>query len=250
MTANSSSLRPRFEDVYGKFISRAGFFESDDYYEQERERYWQTLNLLKSLPLPDGARILEIGGGQLAILLRKLFNDDCMVADISARYRAPIDRAGVGFIEYDLMKDAPAELKEGFDVVVLLEVIEHIPVPGHIVFSKLSALLKENGILFLTTPNLHRPRNLIRMFLGREFFGPFTIAEPGTALGHQLEYSAMHLRWQLERAGLVVVMLKYDQLGVRGHSRKARLVRKILTPLQIRPIWREGLVAAAQKMPD
>ena len=59
--------------------------------------------------------------------------------------------------------------------------------------------------------------------------------------------SADYLRWQLERAGMEVVMLKHDELGRVGHSLKARLGRKLLAPLRLRPIWRDALVAAARK---
>jgi hypothetical protein len=71
-------------------------------------------------------------------------------------------------------------------------------------------------------------------------------AEQG--LGHQLEYSADHLRWQIEYAGMKVILLDHDELGRIGHSRKAQFARRLLAPLRARPIWRDGLVAAAQKI--
>jgi hypothetical protein len=139
------------------------------------------------------------------------------------------------------------KIGEAFDVVFLLEVIEHIPLPGYIVMDRIKPLLKPSGIVFLTTRNLFRVRNLIRMFLGIEFLDRFMIPEPGQGLGHQLEYSADHLRWQLERAGMEIVMLEHDSLGRSGHSFKARLARRLLAPLELRPIWRDGLVAVARK---
>lgn len=85
------------------------------------------------------------------------------------------------------------------------------------------------------------------MAAGIEFLDRFQTPQDGEGLGHQLEYSADHLRWQLERAGMEAVMMKHDELGRVGHSLKPRLGRKLLAPLRLRPIWRDALVAAARK---
>jgi SAM-dependent methyltransferase len=242
-----AGLRPHFEKIYDSYVVGGGFCESDEYYRIEKERYWRSLRLLSRLDFPTPAKILEIGGGQLALLRKFLFDDDCRVADISQQHVAPLRRADIAHTTFNLMDpEASKKINEQFDVIILLEVIEHIPQPGHVVIERIKPLLKPNGLLFMTTPNLFRLRNLIRMAMGLEFLDRFTIAEPGQGLGHQLEYSADHLRWQFERAGMDVVMLTYDTLGHGGHSSKARFARRLLAPFNMRPIWRDGLVAAAR----
>jgi hypothetical protein len=239
-------LRVRFDEIYDSCIVGGGFFESDQYYRFEKERYWRTLNLFCQLNIEAPARILEIGGGQLALLCKKLFCDDCTVADISQNYASPLQKAGIPVVTFNLMAPESDRIGGEFDVVVLLEVIEHIPLPGHVVMERIKPLLRSSGIVFLTTPNLFRIRNLIRMFRGVEFLDRFTIPEPGEGLGHQLEYSADHLGWQLERAGMEIIVLEHDNLGRTGHSIKARLARTLLAPLALRPKWRDGLVAVAR----
>ena len=240
-------LRSRFDEIYDSCVIGGGFFESDQYYKAEKERYWRSLELFCRLNIAAPARILEIGGGQLALLCKLLFGDDCTVADISDKYVSPLQKAGLKLAKLNLMYPEASTIDGEFDVVVLLEVIEHIPVPGYVVMERIKPFLKPAGIVFLTTRNLFRIRNLIRMFLGREFLDRFMVPEPGQGLGHQLEYSADHLRWQLERAGMQVVMLEHDSLGRTGHSVRARLARTLLAPLELRAIWRDGLVAAARK---
>jgi hypothetical protein len=88
------------------------------------------------------------------------------------------------------------------------------------------------------------------MFLGVEFLDRFMIPEPEHGIGHFLEYSADHLRWQLKRADMEILMLKQDSMGQTGHSVKARLARKLLAPLELRPMWRKGLAAAARVRPS
>lgn len=242
------SLRQRFDALYDSSIVGAGFFEKDEYYVNDRERYWRSLNALLKLPLPRPARILEIGGGQMALLCKALFEDRCVVGDVSDRYVEPILKAGLEFVEFNLMNARAQSSDDEYDAIVLLEVVEHLPLPAYVIFDRLKRLLKPNGFLFLTTPNLFRMRNLIRMALGIEFLDRFMLPQPGQGLGHQIEYSADHLRWQLDRAGFDIVFLEHDDLGRIGHSTKARLVRRLLAPLSLRPVWRDGLVVAARSI--
>jgi SAM-dependent methyltransferase len=250
MIATNRSIQPlrgKFDEIYASRVVGAGFFESDEYYRRDKERYWRSLELLCGLDIPHPAKILEIGGGQMAVLCKGLFNDECVVGDISEDYIAPLRQSRIPFVRYDLM-DAKNDVDpEQFDVVILLEVIEHIPLPAYVLFQNIQRVLKPDGVLFVTTPNLFRLRNLVRMFLGIEFLDHFLLPEPEQPLGHQLEYSAEHLQWQFGRAGMPLILLRHDELGRVGHSFKARLARSILTPLRLRPLWRDGLVAAARK---
>jgi SAM-dependent methyltransferase len=247
MQKRSSILRrERFTQAYDAEIVGAGFFESDDYYRFDRERYWRSLRILCDLPIPLPAHILEIGGGQMAVLCKNLFGDPCVVGDISDSFVKPLARHDIPLIRCNLMNETFPDAANQFDVVILLEVIEHLPIPPYVIFERLKSFLKPGGVIFLTTPNLFRLRNMIRMFLGKEFLDRFMMPVPDQGLGHQLEYSADHLRWQIEHAGFFVIFLEHDELGRVGHSRKAQLARSLLSPLTMRKKWRDGLVAAAR----
>jgi 2-polyprenyl-3-methyl-5-hydroxy-6-metoxy-1,4-benzoquinol methylase len=242
----SQLRRDRFDQLYSDYIIGNGFFESDEYYRLERERYWRSLEYLARLPLRFPARILEIGGGQIAILCKHLFGDECEVGDVSDTYRAPLDKHGISFFNCNLLNDSYRGASNQFDCVVLLEVIEHLPIPPYIIFNRLKGFLKPGGILLLTTPNLFRLRNLVRMLLGIEFLDHFMYPDGHRGLGHQLEYSAEHLLWQFSQAGMEVIYLKHDELGHVGHSTKAKLARRLLAPLRMRGKWRDELIAAAR----
>jgi len=54
---------------------------------------------------------------------------------------------------------------ESFDVVTLLDTIEHLPDPYQTV-SKIKRILKKGGILFISTPDLN---SLSRLFLGKDW---------------------------------------------------------------------------------
>jgi 2-polyprenyl-3-methyl-5-hydroxy-6-metoxy-1,4-benzoquinol methylase len=239
----SRLTRAAFDTAYDTFVRPGGFHELNSYYQISRERYFLTLGYLADLDLPHPAKLLDVGGGQFAILASKLFGDEATVGDIGDDYRAPADAAGVSFTVCNLLEDDPPSFKGDFDVVVLAEVVEHLPVPPYVILGKMRTWLKPGGALLLTTPNLFRLRNLVRMVRGRDLFDTFMLPRNGVSLGHQTEYSADHLAWHIREAGFTLERMEHDQLGATGFSWKARAARKLLAPLRLRKVWREELVA-------
>lgn len=235
--------RALFDRVYDAHILHGRFFEQPPYYRYARERYWASLVELLTLGLHAEQRVIELGGGQICLLLRHMYGmADVAVADVNAEHASYLTECGVEFVEFDVMH--PGTVDRPADHLVMLEVIEHLPIPGYEVFDRLRPLAKPGGSLFLTTPNLFRIPNLVRMALGRDFLDRFQYAEPGQALGHQLEYTKGHLAWQIERAGLTCEFIRLSRMGELGFSRKARIIRRLMAPLLAREAWRDGMAAA------
>jgi hypothetical protein len=138
----TKGIRYRFDEVYDRCIVGGGFFESDEYYRREKERYWRSLELFCQFNVAVPATILEIGGGQLALLCKKLFGDNSTVADISQDYGSPLQRSGIEVVTFNLLEPEPHKLGREFDVIFLLEVIEHIPLPGYIVIERIKPFLR------------------------------------------------------------------------------------------------------------
>lgn len=239
--------RARFNDAYAQLILTNAFTEHPEYYQQYVDRYRRTLEFLTQLPLPRPAEILEIGGGQIALLAQELFGDCAIVGDVNQSYAQSVLQHGVDFIKCDLLHDR-LDASVQFDAIVLCEVIEHLPVPLYTVLERLLPAMRPGGWFLLTTPNLYRLRNVVRLALGQDIFCPFFFPEKASSLGHVLEFSADHLRWQLQRAGLEDIHIELVQLSNRGSSRRADLLRKLASPvMRMRPLWRDGLVAWARK---
>ena len=244
-TSTATGPRPvdpeAFRRAYDELVIGNHFFEAPSYYVQQRRRYERTLRHIAGLSLPPGSRVLEIGGGQMTLLCQRLFGHECVLADIGEEYADAVTDHGIDFQPCDL------PFRDHFDLVVLCEVIEHMPVPPHIVLGKIGSWIRPGGWLLLTTPNLYRIRNAVRLALGMKVFGHYFYPERGQSLGHPVEYTAEHMRWQLERAGFEAVTTRLEQLSNVGATPLTRLARWAVRPLQLRPLWRDSIVATARR---
>jgi SAM-dependent methyltransferase len=242
--------RPQFDEAYDDVVLGNSFFEEPGYYRRYRQRYFNTLRRLVKLPLPRPARILEIGGGQMALLTHRLFGDEAVVADINDTHADAVRQFGIDLVVCDLLYDDLPE-RDAYDLVVLCEVVEHLTVPPHLVLRKVRQWIRPGAHLFLTTPNLYRLRNAVRLTLGMPLFCLFLYPERGQSVGHPLEYSGEHLRWQIEQAGFDPLYVDRVQLTNHATLWYAKVGRALLSPLlAMRPGWRDNLVAAARKPVD
>lgn len=235
-----------FDDAYRSLIIEQAFLEGRQYYIDRKERYWNTLTRL-SYCLTPGSRVLDIGGGQFALLTQRLFQCQPEVADLDSRYRASVESAGIAFHHLNLVEDA-FRFDHPFDLVIMGEVIGHVPVPPHVVFAKLASTLAPCGRIALTTPNLFRLRNVIRMLVAKPIFEHFVLPGKDMPPGHFTEYDLTQMRWQMEYAGLEVEVGENAQLDLGGATLLTRTVRRLLSPLLwLRPVWRDNLFVVGRK---
>ncbi len=220
----------------------------DAYYEGHKSRYRRTLEYYAKLPFPRPARTLEIGGGQIVLMAKRLFGDEGTLGDVSEEFAGGIKSHGILFTECDLLHD-DIPFRDHFDCVVMGEVVEHLPVPLHGIMAKVLTWLKPGGFILLTTPNLYRLRNLVRLALGARVFDFNFHPDRGKSIGHPFEYYEEHLRWHLEQAGYTEVHTELAQLAgySSGATAMTKAARLAAAPLFMRRIWRDSIVATARR---
>lgn len=229
LSRNTTTMnRQEFDEAYNSLIIQQNFLEGAAYYLDRRERYWNTLCKM-TFCLTPGARVLDIGGGHFALLTQRLFKARSELADLDSRYRASVDSVGIPFHHLNLVED-DFRFEHPFDLVILGEVIGHVPVPPHLVFSKLAATLAPGGRLVMTTPNLFRLRNVVRMLLAKPLFEHFVMPGRDRPPGHFIEYDLEQMKWQMAFAGLEVEVGEHAQLDLGGATVAARLIRRFLWP--------------------
>jgi 2-polyprenyl-3-methyl-5-hydroxy-6-metoxy-1,4-benzoquinol methylase len=108
-----------------------------------------------------------------------------------------------------------------YDLVVMAEVIEHLPVSPSHVFSFLASLLRPGGYLLLQTPNACSLSKRLKMLIGRN---PFELIRDDLHNpGHFREYTMRELAGYAGAAGFNVRRVTTANYfsGERLHSRVA-----------------------------
>jgi 2-polyprenyl-3-methyl-5-hydroxy-6-metoxy-1,4-benzoquinol methylase len=239
-----------FDSVYEHYVCQDEMqFGGLAYYRRYRSRYKVCIQRFAALAPPNPVDVLDVGGGQLALMSAKLWNDQGVAADLPGPHLLYMARHGVETIHWNLCKsDAPFDAK--FDFVFFSEVIEHLPIPGYLVLQRLRQVLRPGGVLICTTPNLYRLRNVVYMALGRNIFDYFQYPDGDTALAHVVEYSRDHLDWQFKKAGFAQYRVEYSQMHHLPENPLFRPLAWLGYPLHIVPRWRVNLVATAYAPAD
>lgn len=234
-----------FDKAFASLVTDMRWQEMPQYYPRYRERYLALLQQFAALASKDSLDILEIGGGQLAYLATRLWqHDKACVADINDECFPDLKRNGIDTFQWNLAsEDSPVTRQ--FDAIFFSEVIEHLPVPGHVALERLHTRLKEDGVLLCTTPNLYRLRNIFYLAAGKPLFDHFGLPE-ARGYGHILEYSAEHLTWQFEQAGFNDVSIEFRDFMHIPSKPVERALAILGAPLRRIPRYRDNLLAVAR----
>lgn len=232
-----------FARAFDEVVLAGHWQEKSAYYPRYRTRYEAVLRSFADVAPDHPVDLLEVGGGQLAALAHRLWRDRATVADIGDTCFPTLEKQGVATFRYNLAADEPPT-GHAYDVVLLSEVIEHLPVPGHLALLRLRTMLRPGGLLICSTPNLYRLRNIVFLALGRPIFDNFDVPRESGA-GHVLEYSADHLRWQFEQAGFTDIDVTLREFAHVPHRTSDRLLAALGRPLLRIPRFRDNLLATA-----
>jgi len=175
------------------------------HWEFASRRYQPILDFLATSPPGPDSRVLDLGGGLggLAVALHARYGGHYDLADgvpppegteaHLARYGIESFRA----VRFDRPETFEA-LPGGYDLVLFVEVLEHLlqdPLP---VFRRIHDQLRPNGRLLLTTPNLARLGNRWKLLRGKTVNESGRFPQDGSlSFGHVIEYTLDELDYLL-----------------------------------------------------
>lgn len=164
-------------------------------------------------PVSSGSRCLEVGGGagEFAEILRSKGFSVSLV-DLSNANVARAEDAGFDSLQVDLNEGLEPFPTGAFDVVSMLEIIEHV-VKAEFLLGEVRRVLRPGGVLILSTPNHAWFRERVAAVLGR----------PPTAEGyHYRFFTVASLRKILIGSGFEIAEVRFSMpaFGVNLLRRK------------------------------
>ena len=167
-------------------LGRYGFLSS--------VRYQIALNYISEFCV-ETKKICEIGPGGVIVYIAKYSNAkvSAVVSPREHHWDNIFDTYQIGSFTWDLNKELDNhDLFNSFDCIIFLETLEHLNRWPEHVLEDIRKLLKPGGCLLLSTPNLVRLSNRIRMLFGRPPNNPFRYSEAGEH--HVREFTLSELK--------------------------------------------------------
>ncbi|MBW1782804.1 MAG: class I SAM-dependent methyltransferase [Deltaproteobacteria bacterium] len=216
--------KPVFQGLKRAYYELEGKDYNAVHYQQNRNRYVKMIEAV--LPLSKSVNILDIGVGfcYLAKFLKlqgfQVFAIDFFYGDLP-KYRCEQNHIPFCFLNIEV-DDMPFE-KEFFDVIILGEVIEHFTYSPLIPLKKIRDALEKDGLFILTTPNVFRIFELLRILRGRSLFKPLRSSHQKRPIiykgkrfyyRHNKLYSMESLKQIVRRSGFRIIASGFVNEGI------------------------------------
>ena len=210
---------------------------SAKYARQHRTRLAGDLWLL-AREAPDGARLLEYGAVplQMTAALSELGYAVSALDVAPERFAGAIDTLSLDVLSCDV-EVAPVPFEsDTFDVILFNEIFEHLRINPLFTMREALRVLRPEGKLLLSTPNLRSLRGLKNLIVHNEahaasgdVYGQYEKLETLGHMGHVREYTTKEVAELLRRIGFRVDALVYRGGYGRGF---VGLVERLLPSLR------------------
>ena len=227
-----------------------GSFELPGFSSEERKNYlnFSLDRFLKTLELfPEGintdSRVLELGASPyfMSMLIGKTYGCKLELANFFGKERfagtketlvgANGEKRVMEFKHFNVEKEEFPYRAGSFDLVVFCEIIEHLTVDPVHSLVQINRLLRKGGHMIITTPNVLRYENVVKLILGKNVHDHYS--GYGAYGRHNREYTPGELRLLVEALGFSVSRLYTKVTGsinIEGFSiKKFRGLIQLLT---------------------
>jgi len=224
------------------------------------EKYWQSKRYTRKSANPKPSDLIETIDSALRKSTTKLLDVGCgngylmniakkkakfvYGCDISRTAVKEAKRKGMVVVCADLNSGKLPYADEGLDDVTCIEVIEHVLDPMKLL-RDIYRVLKPNGQLVLTTPNIRCFKNLVRLLFEGTF--PHTTKDNFVWGGGHLHYfTRKDIQLLLQKAGFKSIKF-YIAANQFKRSKKRQIVHKLTGDLIFGELFCNGITVKAIK---
>jgi SAM-dependent methyltransferase len=196
-----------------------------------------------------GGSVLDIGGGLgvnlhclkevrpdvRAVLVDRFeeYTEDNRMGSAAAA-RPRLEAGGVEVVEREFWPESALPFDDGtFDVVTLLDVVEHLPGSPIPLLREAKRLLRPGGTFLLSGPNAASLMSRLKLLAGRHPHIDFDAWLNPPYFSHYREFTRVEYRAMLERAGFSVrrTIMSLGPWPARARNRYHRRRRSIASPV-------------------
>ncbi len=216
------------------------------YLDFHRSRFDYILRLSDRYFKP-GAKLLDLGSlfGHLCTGAKAIGYETSgldrpeSVSEFAPRFK----QLDIKNIACNLEKEAIPCPDQEFDLVLASEILGHLNFHPARFFKEIERVLKPGGLLILSTPNLMRLNNVVKMFFG--FKTNWDSPDDYWGDASHREFTAAVVVYLLKKSGLKIKRLEYKNFRHSNLSRINKLFNKLSGP--ILPHRKGSLVIVAKK---
>lgn len=241
------------------FIKKRSSFKHflRDSFQDHKNRYAKDIELINSYY--KGGRILDLGANpfHLTFCLKELGYDITGVDINPTPFKEFIQRYDLKVVEANIETEKLPFKDQFFDFIIFNEVFEHLRINPIFTLSEINRVLKKDGVLFLTTPNLYALHKILMFNMGLGFndaFNEFNKLNIYGYMGHIREYSTKEVSNFLENTGFkiekVIYRNDYSFFRYKGfktiYAKLSGLIIDLL--MKVNPYWSRHQAFIARKI--
>jgi len=225
-----------FDKLYQEIVR----ISQSPYHERIKSRVLYSWNKISPFVHPDDM-VVEIGIGPTSVLAKQLGGAKVIGIDIRNSQSTLCNKFGID-LQICNLETSPLPLKdESVDVMLLLEVIEHLCMYPNDLFDEIFKKLKKRGVLVVSTVNFLRFSNRIRVLLGKSpLINYFERSSDGR--NHLREFLPVEMSYYLTKSGFRIM-----EQHLFGNSEGRTVTSALLNLAYLYPSFRNYFMVIGKK---
>lgn len=180
--------------------------------------------------------ILDIGTTPFTFLLKDYFGSSVYTIDLTSLLQRRCKLRGVVFGKCNLIEEDIPFTEKQFDIIIFTEVFEHLFCPSRLIFRRIRKVLKDDGILIFSTPNIASYDKRKRLLLGKPIFTPIHTFFGEETEGGWTDKSSHWREFTMEE--LKELLLRYEFKVIKAEH----IINPYVDNATMRPVkWVKGL---------